>query len=284
MKNIFFLFLLQVSALVCFADEYKDSVSNVVYTYTPAENRAEVKRGVYILWDDEDEEYEDVYPGSPDAKDEIVILDRLTVNGKEYIVDRIGYCSFIRKSNIVSVSIPSSVKSIGDLAFRDCSKLSTVVIGEGLKSIGFLAFCNCKSLATISLPEGLEAIESGAFNSTGLTAITIPSTVQKIGEGAFNFSAIKTITSLIEDPYKIGSICKEPNKVTLRVPAGTKSKYEATPGWNQFLTIEELGPTGITSPSTIRKNGTYYDLQGRRLPQAPQKGVYIQNEKKVAIK
>lgn len=40
---------------------------------------------------------------------------------------------------------------------------------------------------------------------------------------------------------------------------------------------------GITH-SPVKQNGNLYDLQGRRLPQAPQKGVYIQNGKKVAVK
>jgi hypothetical protein len=42
-----------------------------------------------------------------------------------------------------------------------------------------------------------------------------------------------------------------------------------------------------TSVRNITKSdtpNTLYDLQGRQLPQAPQKGVYIQNGKKVAVK
>ena len=49
----------------------------------------------------------------------------------------------------------------------------------------------------------------------------------------------------------------------------------------------ETGATnGIKSPSSAKTSAgsILYDLQGRRLPQAPQKGVYIQNGKKVAVK
>ena len=36
--------------------------------------------------------------------------------------------------------------------------------------------------------------------------------------------------------------------------------------------------------STTKKNSAVYDLDGRKLPQAPQKGIFIQNGRKVAVK
>lgn len=282
MKKILLSFLLCVAVVVCFADEYKDTVYNVIYTYNPSGSRAEVKRGEHFYYD-EDDEYEVLIPGSPDAKDEIIILDRFTINGKEYIVDEIGCCAFLAKRNIVSVYIPSSIKNIESQAFYGCTQLSNVIMEEGVTSINNLAFCQCKSLKTISLPEGLETINAGAFNDTGLTSITIPSTVQSLGDAIFFFSPIHTITSLMNEPFPIRPICREQNKVTLRVPVGTKSKYEMTSGWNQFLTIEEIQPTGIISPKSFNQIFDY-DLQGRKMLYGVWKGVYIQNDKKVVSK
>lgn len=279
MKRVSLLLFVQIFAISVFSDEYKDLVTNVIYTYNPSDNKAEVKRG-------EDWEYLDNgetlpgRPGSPDAKGEIVILDNFTINGKEYIVDRIGECAFLYL-NITSVIIPSSVKSIGYHAFADCKSLSNVSLSEGLDSIRTLAFQNCISLKGIFLPEGLRVIQWGAFSGSNLTSIIIPSSVKVIGTGAFSSQSINTITSLIENPFVVQDICSPPlqNQITLRVPCGTKVKYEATAGWNQFGTIEELLPTGINS-SLLDKDPLCIDLQGRRITGKPAKGLYIQNGKK----
>ena len=51
MKNILLLLLLHTSVIAGFADEYKDPATNVIYTYDPAGNRAEVKEG--FEWDED---------------------------------------------------------------------------------------------------------------------------------------------------------------------------------------------------------------------------------------
>ncbi len=43
-------------------------------------------------------------------------------------------------------------------------------------------------------------------------------------------------------------------------------------------------PTGITHPTIRPKQSPMFDLQGRQLKSAPQKGIYIQNGKKVLVK
>ena len=280
MKRVLLLLILQISSIVCFADEYKDTVYNVIYTYDPAGTSAEVKPGEE--WDPTDDGATGYsIPGSPDAKAEIVILDWFSVDGKEYTVKKIGDYAFLKMRNILSVSIPSSIEVVGAGAFLGCTSLSNVVLSEGLKSIG-----------------------SGAFEWTGLLSITIPSSVESIELAAFSTTPLTTITSLIESPFEVPNICKpsQQEQIILRVPVGTKSKYEATSGWNQFSTIEEFFPTGIelpfylnSKPST-RPKGTldpsrtlnYYDLSGRRLsvPSASSsrsvlpKGVYIEDGKK----
>lgn len=88
---------------------------------------------------------------------------------------------------------------------------------------------------------------------------------------------------MIEEPFKVPQICQQQNEVTLRVPVGSKLKYETTSSWNQFLTIEEIQPTAIVSPIQHQITSCF-DLQGRKLLRAPQKGIYIRNGKKVAVK
>lgn len=75
------------------------------------------------------------------------------------------------KHNYASVSLPSTLKTISDSAFRK-------------------AYIN-----NINLQEGLESIESTAFNKTQLSSITIPSTVTSIGSDAFaNITTLTEVT------------------------------------------------------------------------------------------
>ena len=83
---------MSVMVLTAFADEYTDPQTNVIYTYNPASNRAEVKSGTWLMFDNGEASLPT--PGSPDAKAEIVILDKFIVSGKEYTVNKIGDYAF----------------------------------------------------------------------------------------------------------------------------------------------------------------------------------------------
>jgi RNA polymerase sigma factor (sigma-70 family) len=101
-------------------------------------------------------------------------------------VGAIGSYAF-EDSGIHSVSMPSSLKTIGNGAFGNCTSLSGVSFSGGLRSIGIGAFQNCPSLTTLTLPSGLESIGASGFEGcSGLTNITIPSSVTSIGSGAFD--------------------------------------------------------------------------------------------------
>ena len=70
-------------------------------------------------------------------------------------VTELGYGAFQRNKNIVSVTIPGSVKYIGWYAFIDCENLKSVSIQEGVTEIGAYAFTRCSSLEKIELPDSL---------------------------------------------------------------------------------------------------------------------------------
>ncbi len=183
MKKIIYFLLLQASVIVCFADEYKDPATNVIYTYDPAGNRAEVKEGSGLLGEDDPRVGAS---GSSDANAEIVILDKFSINGKEYVVDKISDFAFSEMRNITSVVIPSSVKSIGNYAFARCSSLSHLVLSQGLSTINICAFAWCSALTALSLPEGIETIGFEAFsNCSKLESVSLPESVTTIGASPF---------------------------------------------------------------------------------------------------
>lgn len=64
---------------------------------------------------------------------------------------------------ITSITIPNTVKSIGELAFDGCTNLTSFVIPDGVTSIGSHAFHDCRSLTSITIPESVTSIGEGAF-------------------------------------------------------------------------------------------------------------------------
>ncbi|MCH5172120.1 MAG: leucine-rich repeat domain-containing protein, partial [Erysipelotrichales bacterium] len=67
--------------------------------------------------------------------------------------------------SLTSIIIPSSVTSIGSLAFCDCTNLQTVTFESGskLETIGSYAFSGCNSLTSIVIPSSVTSIENSAF-------------------------------------------------------------------------------------------------------------------------
>ena len=57
---------------------------------------------------------------------------------------------FLFYKNLISITVPSSVKSIGNSAFSNCTGLTDVIISSGVHTIGDNAFCDCTNLETIT--------------------------------------------------------------------------------------------------------------------------------------
>ncbi|MCL1867430.1 MAG: leucine-rich repeat domain-containing protein, partial [Paludibacter sp.] len=114
----------------------------------------------------------------------------VSYSGASYSVVSIDSAAFSACTGLTSVTIPSTVRYIGNYAFRNCSALSLPNFAAltALDSIGYSAFYNCTSfLGALNLPNSLIRIGDNAFDScTGLTnALVLPSSLKWLGNQVF---------------------------------------------------------------------------------------------------
>lgn len=157
----------------------------------------------------------------------------------------IGNSAFYDCGTFTSVSLPDSVRAIGDYAFTMTS-LVTALLGDGVERIGELAFSYCQYLSTVSLGSNLRSIGDYAFdNCTRLSSISIPDTVEYIGTYAFHNTGFWNSASdlVYADNWVVG--CKNMFLMNAFIRAGTVgiSKYAF---YNCFMLSD------LTIPDTVR--------------------------------
>ena len=101
-------------------------------------------------------------------------------------ITSLGVYAFYYTYNLTSVSLPSSLKTIGDGAFEACSSIYWIAFPENLETIGGWAFYKCSNLPFIDIPESLHTIGDGAFREcTDLSYVFLPNNVSYVGNSAF---------------------------------------------------------------------------------------------------
>ena len=112
-----------------------------------------------------------------------------------------------------SVTIPESVKHIGEHAFANCKNLSEVIISDNVFNIDCGAFSNCESLGEIFIPN---SVIGGCEN---LNEITIPYGMINIGDGAFEECKSLREVSIPDNVASIGDYafwnCQSLNQITV---------------------------------------------------------------------
>ena len=177
----------------------------------------------YRLELDEDNKIYDAYVIRADYGGNIVIPSQIQA-AVTFSVAGIDQNAFALNSNVTSVSIPSSVRSIGFNAFRECTGLQRVDItnisawcnidfrdklanpvlysgnlylngtpvtdiniGAGMEQIKNFVFEGMTSLKSVVIADGLKSIGEYAFaGCTGITEVVLPESVESIGMSAFS--------------------------------------------------------------------------------------------------
>jgi len=112
-------------------------------------------------------------------------------------------------ASITSVSLPSTLKSIGYNAFYANAKLASVTLPASLESIEGYAFGQCDALTTLTIPDSVTTIGDKAFvGCDNLASISIGKALQTLDpEGNSiahvfnNIDGLKTLTVSADNPY-----------------------------------------------------------------------------------
>ena len=177
------------------------------------------------------------------------VYDRISNRG---IIER-GDKEIVREgefseiSNLRSIMLSSSVKSIESSAFRGCTNLTNIELPPTLTSIGDFAFDGCSSLTDVELPTSLTYLGGWAFRyCSSLTEIKLPSTLMDVAfttfHGCTNLTHLEISSNLHMD---MGSF---DNLRTVKVNEGVTSIGERA-----FYECTSL--TSIELPSTLTSVG-----------------------------
>ena len=165
---------------------------------------------------------------------------------------------FDRNTDLKSVSLPTYINTIGEMAFNGCSNLEEVTFNPYLEVIENYAFNQCK-LSSVDLPYNLKKIGKHAFRENHpLTNARVPGSITTLGTNPFvgceNLDVFNGTNSLISSDKH----CLILNgRLVSYTPDGCYEGYTVPEG------VTEIGEdamqystfTGLTLPSTLVKIG-----------------------------
>ena len=184
------------------------------------------------------------------------IPEEVTYNGKNLPVTKIACDAFVHCTDLTSVTIPNSVKSIISHAFYGCTGLTSVIIGDSVNTIEGDAFSGCTSLTSVTIPDSVKTIQGHAFmDCANLASVTIGKSVTKLESGVFyNCPNLVSVVSRMEVPCEIDEQFFDDEvfqNATLYVPKGTTEKYQTTNYWRKFNFDENVIESEICATPTI---------------------------------
>jgi len=198
----------------------------------------------------------------------------------------VGAGAFWGCTNLISVTLRSSVTSICDSAFLDCSSLSgidlsaltglraiagqtfcrcaalaSVVFCEGITNVGPSAFRDCKTLGLVSLPTGVVGIADSAFQGCRrMSSASFPGVI-RLGVNAFSSSGLTSVsipadlTNIVQGAFanctNLVSVSYEGSPTSVGAAAfrncSALTSLPISSAWNRIASTAFAGCSGVTS-------------------------------------
>ena len=138
----------------------------------------------------------------------------------------IGNSAFYLCDELTSVNIPEGVTDISYGAFWGCSTLDEVILPSTLKTIGMHCFADCVSLKSLDVPESVTDLEVGLIaGCKSITEFEIKDTVTYIASGTFSDTGIKSLHIPASVNY-IMSLGNCPELAEITVDSNNKRYFE----------------------------------------------------------
>lgn len=207
-------------------------------------------------------------------------------------INAVGNYAYDTCDTLATIVLPDSVLTIGNSAFYTCTNLTDVTLGRSVQRIGTFAFRECGKLSKIFFPATLQTIETFAFyKCSALPSITLPASLDTLADYAFAAcTGLTDVYVCAETPLAISTSAfygVTLSGVTLHVPTGCMSAYQAANVWSTFGTIQEWNAANIkdvnlrSSEVPEFQNSDIYTLSGQRISTPRPGNIYLLNGKKV---
>ncbi|MBR5814028.1 MAG: leucine-rich repeat domain-containing protein [Bacteroidaceae bacterium] len=129
-------------------------------------------------------------------KDIVFVPETVEFGGESYYVSAIGTLAFYLQNELLSVVMPTTIKTIKSEAFSSCKNIKSIIIPTNVKEIESNAFQSLESLTYLAVDEGNEVYDSrkgcNAIIETksntllcGCKTTVIPDGVEVIARDAF---------------------------------------------------------------------------------------------------
>ena len=182
---------------------------------------------------------------------DIVVPEKVKASdGVEYPVTAFADNAFNNCKGLKSITIPSSVTSLGMSCFS-ASGLTSITIPYSVTSLGNDCFHSCDALTSITIPSSVTSLGDYCFSYSGLTSITIPSSVTSLGKSCFEWCRGLTSITIPSSVTSLGSscfyMCSSLTSVT--IPSSVTSLGD-------YCFSSCSGLTSITIPSSVTSLGS----------------------------
>ena len=164
-------------------------------------------------------------------------MRRFDLNHHPFICYFNGGRCFDQCSSLTSITIPSSVTSMGAGCFSSCYSLTSITIPSSVTTLKEGCFEYCKGLTSITIPSSVTSLGVKCFyHCNSLTSIIIPSSVTLLASRCFEEclnletvyfkSILPDIVDIIGEPTDRASIIGIPTYCDIKVPAEYLQDYK----------------------------------------------------------